>query len=182
MANISITDSSAAIVDATILDTSLLGKTPASVLKFLRSDVIGALNQTVDKVQLNSAALGFSYQPSFPVAGGSAKFTGGGSLTGEIDLYQPAAGASSPLFATDQFGADIDMKGNVYAALSLQLSVEADLDGAPGAFTLTLANSASATAKLTRGPDYDLGGTVGRDRRRVCAGRRIPGAYLEAGG
>jgi hypothetical protein len=155
MANISITDSSAAIVDATILDTSLLGKTPASALRFLRSDVIGALNQTVDKVQINSLALGFSYQPSFPVAGGSAKFTGGGSLTGEIDLYQPAAGASSPLFATDQFGTDIEMKGNVYAALSLQLSVGADVGGAPGAFTLTLANSASATAKvyLPFGPD-----------------------------
>ena len=155
MAKISIADSTAAIVNATILDTSLLGKTPASVLKFLRDDVIGALNQTVDKVQINSLALGFSYQPSFPVAGGSAKFTAGGSLTGEIDLYEPAAGASSPLFRTDQFGTDIEMKRNVYAALSLQLSVNASAGGAPGAFTLALASSASATAKvyLPFGPD-----------------------------
>ncbi len=47
------------------------------------------------------------------------------------------------------------MKKNVYAALSLQLAVEADVGGAPGAFTLALADSASATAKvyLPFGPD-----------------------------
>jgi hypothetical protein len=79
---------------------------------FLRSDVIGALNQTV-----------------VPGCGRIREIHRGGSLTGEIDLYQPAAGASNPLFATDQFGTDIEMKGNVYAALSLQLSVEADVGG-----------------------------------------------------
>jgi hypothetical protein len=149
MATINITDSSSAIANATVLDESVVGKTPASVIRFLRSDVIDALNQPLNQVQLDSLALGFSYLPSFPLAGGSATFTAGGILTGEIDLYQPAgSGKPSPLFASDQFGSDIEMGSNCYAALSFQLSPSFTPGGTPGAFTLSLASSASATAKL----------------------------------
>jgi hypothetical protein len=149
MATITLTDTSSASVNATILDDSVLGKTPATVMHFLRSDVIGALGQTLDQVQINSVSIGFDYEPSFSLSGGTATFTAGGGPTGELDLYKPGAGgASSPLFTTDQFGTDIEMGSNYYLALSFQLGVTAGASATPGAFTLTPSVSATGSAKL----------------------------------
>ena len=149
MATIDLTDTSSASVSATLLDDSVLGKTPSSVLHFLRSDVIGALGQALDKVQIGSVALGFDYEPSIPLDGGTATFTAGGGPTGELDLFKPAAGgASSPLFPKDQFGADIEMGANYYLALSFQLGLTAGDDATPGAFTFKPSASASGNAKL----------------------------------
>jgi hypothetical protein len=149
MATITLTDSSSASANATILDDSVLGKTPASVLHFLRSDVIGALDQTLDKVQINSLAIGFDYEPSFPLTGGTATFTAGGGPTGEIDLYKPASsGTPNQLFPKDQFGTDIEMGSSYYLALSFQLSLSGGMNATPGAFTLTPAVSATESAKL----------------------------------
>ncbi len=149
MATIQLTDTSSASVNATVLDGSVLGKTPASVIHFLRSDLIGALGQNLDQVQINSLAIGFDYEPSFPLSGGTATFTAGGGPTGELDLYKPAAGGtSSPLFPTDQFGTDIEMGSNYYLALSFQLGVTAEASVTAGAFTLIPSSSATGSAKL----------------------------------
>src|ERR1700740_3333221 len=102
MANITLTDTSKVPVNATVLDNSVIGKTPASVIHFLRSDVIGAIDQTLDKVQINSLSIGFDYEPQFPVSGGTVTFTAGGGPSGELDLYKPAGGKEpSPLFPAD---------------------------------------------------------------------------------
>ena len=149
MPTIPLTDSSSATVDASVLDTSVIGKTPASIIQFLRSDVIGAMDQTLDQVQINMVSAGFSYQPSFPLMGGTASFTAGGSLTGEIDLYKPAgAGQSSPLFPEDQFGTSIEMGNACYLALALQLGVKASETAGVGAFCLQPSATGSASAKL----------------------------------
>jgi hypothetical protein len=149
MATIKLTDSSALEADAVLLDNSVLGKTPNSVLHFLRSDVIGALVQTLDKVQIDSVSMGFSYQPAISLSGGTASFTAGGDITGEVDLYKPGkAGSSSPLFPPDQYGATIEMGTNCYLSLGLQVAASGEGDAAPGAFTLTLTGGASASAKL----------------------------------
>ncbi|MGC2400512.1 MAG: hypothetical protein WA510_12035 [Acidobacteriaceae bacterium] len=148
MATITLTDTSAASVDVTVFDDSLLGKTPSSVVHFLRSDIIGALSQTLDQVQINSISIGFDYEPSFSLAGGTAQFTAGGGPTGELDLLKPADTGASPLFPQDQFGTDIEMVANYYLALSFQLGVTAGATATPGAFTLTLSSSATASAKL----------------------------------
>ena len=156
MATIKITDTSSLSIDATVLDDSALGATPGAALHFLRSDVIGAMDQTLDNVQINSLSIGFDFEPSFSVAGGTAKFTAGGGPTGELDLYKPAGnGDPSPLFPTDQFGTDIEMGSNYYLALSFQLSLTGSLAAMPGAFTLTPSSSASGSAKLYLpfGPD-----------------------------
>jgi hypothetical protein len=58
-------------VNVTVFDNSVLGKTPSSVIHFLRSDVIGALGQTLDQVQINSLSIGFDYEPSFSFEGGT---------------------------------------------------------------------------------------------------------------
>jgi hypothetical protein len=149
MSTIQLTDTSSASVNATVLDDSVLGKTSASEIHFLRSDVIGALNQTLDQVQINCVSIGFACAPPFTLAGGTAKFTAGGGPTGEIDLYKPAAGgASCSLFKTDQFGTDIELGGNYYLALSFQLGVTAGGSDKDGAYTFTPSNSATASAKL----------------------------------
>jgi hypothetical protein len=149
MATIQLTDTSSASVDATVFDDSALGKTPASIIHFLRSDVIGALGQTLDQVHINSLSIGFDYEPSFPLSGGTVTFTAGGGPTGELDLYKPdTGGTSSPLFPTDQFGTDIEMGRNYYLALSFQLGVTAGASATPGAFTLTPSSSATGSAKL----------------------------------
>jgi hypothetical protein len=149
MSTIQLTDVSSASANATVLDDSVLGKTSASQIKFLRSDVIGALSQTLDQVQINCVSIGFSFSPSFSLAGGTAKFTGGDGPTGELDLYKPAAGgAPCPLFKTDQFGTDIELGGNYYLALSFQLGVTAGGSDKDGAYTFTPSNSAIANAKL----------------------------------
>src|SRR6201992_3886272 len=103
MATIQLTDSSSAGVNATVPDTSVLEKTPSSVLHFLRSDVMGAMGQTLDRVQLRSLSLGFDYEPSFSLRGGTLPFTAGGGPTGELDLLKPSGDAASPLFPQDQF-------------------------------------------------------------------------------
>jgi hypothetical protein len=149
MASITLTDSSSASVNATVFDTSVIGKTPASVIRFLRSDVIGVLDQTLDKVQINSLSIGFDFEPSFPLSGGTTVFTAGGGPTGEIDLYRPAgAGRPSPLFPVDQFGTDIEMGANYYLALSFQLALSAGAISTRGAFYLTPSASAVGSAKL----------------------------------
>ena len=160
MATITLTDTSSASFDATVFDDSVLGKTPASVLHFLRSDIVGALGQTLDQVQINSLAIGFDYEPSFSLSGGTATFKGGGGPTGEMDLYKPAAGgAPSPLFQKDQFGTDIEMGGNYYLALSFQLGVTTNAKATPGAFTLTPSSSATGSAKLYLPFGRDAGGS-----------------------
>jgi hypothetical protein len=148
MATINLTDTSSASANATVLDDSALGKTVAAQMHFLRSDVIGALNQPLDQVQINCISLGFSFAPPFTLAGGSAKFAAGGGPTGEIDLYKPASGASSPLFKTDQFGTDVEMGRNYYLALSFQLGVSETGSDKDGAYTFTPTTSANASAKL----------------------------------
>ncbi|WP_263385202.1 hypothetical protein [Granulicella arctica] len=159
MATITLTDTSSALVNATVFDASIIGKTPNSVIHFLRSDVIGALDQTLDQVQINSLSIGFSYQPSFSPSGGTASFTAGGSLTGELDLYKPTSGgASSPLFPDDQFGTVIEMGNNCYLALSFQLALSAGANVTAGAFTLTPSASATGDVKLYQPFNRDANG------------------------
>ncbi len=156
MANITLTDTSSLSINATVFDDSVIGKTPESVIRFLRSDVIGAMDQTLDKVQINSLSIGFDYEPQFPVSGGTVTFTAGGGPTGELDLYKPAGGGDpSPLFPADQFGTDIEMGNNCYLALSWQLSLSGGATVTPGAFFLAPAASATESAKLYLpfGPD-----------------------------
>ena len=148
MPSISIVDSSSAIVDATILDTSLLGKTPSSILRFVRDDIVGALSQPLDQVQIKSLTLGFNWRPSVIFAGGSATFIGGPTTGGELDLYKPSPDGKGLLFASDQFGRNVPLEQNFFLALSFHLAVGATPAGTPGAFTLTLVSSAAATAKL----------------------------------
>jgi hypothetical protein len=159
MANITLTDNSSASIDATVFDDSVLGKTPASVIHFLRSDVIGAMDQTLDKVQINSLSIGFDYEPQFPLSGGTVTFTAGGGPTGELDLYKPAGGGKpSPLFPTDQFGTDIEMGSNYYLALSFQLSLSGGMTATPGAFTLKPTATATGNARLYLPFDLDAHG------------------------
>ncbi len=148
MPTIQITDTSSASVNASLFDTSVLGQTPASVLHFLRADVIGALDQTLDQVQINSVSIGFDYEPAVALAGGTVGFTAGGGPTGEIDLLKPAGGDSSPLFPSDQFGTDIEMGSNYYLALSFQLALSAQASGGVGAFAIAPSASASGSATL----------------------------------
>ncbi len=149
MATIKLTDNSSLAGDATILDDSVIGKTPASAIKFLRSDVIGAMNQTLDQVQINTLSIGFDYQPCFSLKGDSASFTAGGGLTGEFELFKPAkAGTPSPLFPADQFGSEIEMHGSYYLSLGFQLSLNAKSTDATGAFLLVPNLTAAADAKL----------------------------------
>ncbi len=149
MATIELTDTSSVSVKASLLDDSVIGRTPGSVLHFLRSDVIHALDQTLDQVQIHSLSIGFDYQPSFPMSAGPVTFTAGGGPTGELDLFAPdPGGGSSPLFPTDQFGTTIEMGSNYYLALSFQLGMPAGASAAPGAFTLTPSSSASRSAKM----------------------------------
>jgi len=149
MADITLTDNSSLSADASVFDTSVMGKTPSSVLHFLAADVIGALNQPLDQVVINSASIGFNYQPAFSVGGGSSIFTAGGGFTGEMDLYKPAApGTPSPLFQNDLYGTDIEMHSNYYMALSFQLSASASGVVSSGAFLIEPEASATASAKL----------------------------------
>ena len=149
MADITLTDSSSASINATVFDDSLIGKTPASVIHFLRSDVLDVMNKQLDQVQINSVSLGFDYEPQFSVAGGTATFKAGGGPSGEIDLYKPAAGGKpSPLFPKDQFGTDIEMGACYYLALAFQLTLSVGANASPGAFTLTFTSSASANGKM----------------------------------
>ncbi len=149
MSTITLTDNSSVSVNAAVLDTSLIGKTPVSVIHFLRADILGAMNQTLDQVQINMVSAGFSFQPSFTLGGGTANFEAGGGLTGEIDLYKPAtSGNSSPLFAGDQFGACIEMGDRFYLALGLQLGVKAEMTGTAGAFWIQPDITSVASAKL----------------------------------
>lgn len=158
MADTTLTDTSSPSVSvhATVFDNSVLGKTPASVIRFLRSDVIGAMDQTLDKVQINSLSIGFDYEPQFPLSGGTVTFTAGGGPTGELNLYKPAGnGKPSPLFPSDQFETEIEMGSNYYLALSFQLSLTGGSTATPGAFTLAPSASATGSAKLYLpfGPD-----------------------------
>ncbi len=149
MADITLTDSSSASVNGSIFNDSVIGKTPQSVIHFLRSDILGVLNQPLDQVQINSLCLGFNFEPSFSVDGGAATFKAGGSMTGEIDLIKPAgSGKPSPLYLKDQFGTDIEMGSNYYLALGFQLETAAAGSATPGAFCLKLNLSANSTAKL----------------------------------
>jgi hypothetical protein len=149
MTTIKLSDTSSASVNATVLDDSALGKTAASQMHFLRSDVIGALSQPLDQLQINCASIGFGFAPPFTLAGGTAKFTAGGGPTGELDLYKPAAGgASCPLFKIDQFGTKIEMGSNYYLALSFQLGVTESGSAKDGAYTFTPTSSATGSAKL----------------------------------
>ncbi len=149
MATIGLTDTSSATADATLLDDAVLGKTPASAIHFLRSDVISALGQPLDQVQINSLAIGFAYAPPFPLFGGTSTFTAGGGPGGELDLYQPAAGAApSPLFPVDQFGSDIDMGNKYYLAVSFQVGVTATSNPAPATYMFAASGSATGSAKL----------------------------------
>jgi hypothetical protein len=149
MADVTLSDSSSASINAAISDLSVLGKTPQSVIHFFRSDIIGAMNETLDQVQINSLSLGFNFQPSFSIAGGAASFKAGGGLTGEFDLYRPAsAGKPSPLFPKDQFDTDIEMGTGYYLALGFQLALAAGSSATVGAFCLKLNLSATSTAKL----------------------------------
>ena len=149
MSIISLTDNSSASLNATVLDTSLIGKTPASVIHFLRADILGAMNQTLDQVQINMVSAGFSFLPSFTLGGGTATFEAGGGLTGEIDLFKPStSGGSSPLFPADQFGTCIEIGDSIYLALGFQLGVKAEADGAAGLFWIEPVVTSIASAKL----------------------------------
>jgi hypothetical protein len=149
MASTEPTDLPSPSVDATVFDDSVIGKTPGSAIHFLRSDVMRALNQSLDQVQINSLSLGLDYEPSFSLSAGTVTFTAGGGPTGELDLFKPSGdGASSPLFPTDQFATTIDMGSNYYLALSFQLGLTAGAGDMPGAFTLKPSSSASRSAKL----------------------------------
>ncbi len=148
MPSIQIADSFSAAVDATLPDTSALGKTPGSVVQFARGDVIAALSLPLDQVQLNNLSLDFTWQPSLTLAGGSATFIGGLTQGGELDLYKPSADGRGLLFPADQFGRSIPMGQAIYLALSFHLSAAATPGGTAGTFTLTLASAAQATAKL----------------------------------
>ena len=96
MATIKLTDNSSLSANATVFDTSVIGNTADSVMHFLRDDVIGVLGQTLDQVKISSVAIGFDYEPAFPLAGGTVQFTAGGGPTGEIDLYNASACGSGP--------------------------------------------------------------------------------------
>jgi hypothetical protein len=149
MPKMTLSDSSSAAVDASLLDTSVIGKTPNAVLQFLRSDVIGAMDQTLDKVQINMVSAGFNFDPSFTLSGGSASFRTGSGLTGEIDLYKPSGAAgSSPLFAEDQFGACINMGNSIYLALAFQLGLQGGGEGGVGAFCIQPSITSRANAKF----------------------------------
>jgi hypothetical protein len=149
MPNIKLTDSSSLFVDASIADRSVLGGTADSTMHFLRSDVIGAMNQPLDRVQIKSSSIGFNYAPSFPISGGTATLIAGGGLTGELDLCKPTAAATSnPLFPKDQYGTEVEMGRNYYLALSFQLSPQAGGTATLGAFTLKLTGRETSCAKL----------------------------------
>jgi hypothetical protein len=156
MPTITLTDNSSLTADATILDNAALGKSPASVLHFLRSDVIGALDQTLDAVQIDMLALGFNYLPAVSLKGGTATFTAGGGLTGSFDLHKPAKLSTPPsekpddnsLFPKDQYGSSIDMLSNCYVALGFQLSLQAKLADVAAAYTLTPSANLASNAKL----------------------------------
>ncbi len=148
MATLDLTDDLSPTVSATLRDDSVLGKTPKTVLHFVRTDVLGALHQTLDQVQINSVALGFTFQPTLTLKGGSATFTTGGGFVGELDLLKPPAGAPSPLFPQDQFGSVIGMGKNYYLAAMFQVAPSAPPTATEGAFTFTLTASATGNAKL----------------------------------
>jgi hypothetical protein len=149
MATLQLTDSFPLTASATILDTSALGKSPSSVLHFLRSDVIGALDQTLDAVQIDTLAVAFNFQPEFSLAAGAAVFTAGGGVTGSLDLYKPVkTGSPNPLFLSDQFGSSIDIKRNCYLALGFQLTLKTAPTGQSGAYLVTPSAAVSGGAKL----------------------------------
>jgi hypothetical protein len=156
MPKITLTDNSSLTADATILDDAALGKSPASVLHFLRSDVIAALDQTLDAVQIDMLALGFNFLPAVSFKGGTATFTAGGGLTGSFDLHKPAKLSTTPsakpddnsLFPKDQYGSSIDMQRNYYVALGFQLSLQAKLADARAAYTLTPSATSASSGKL----------------------------------
>ncbi len=156
MPKITLTDNSSLTADATILDNAVLGKSPASVLHFFRSDVIGALDQRLDAVRIDSLAVGFNYLPAVSLKGGTATFKAGGGLTGSLDLHKPAKLSTTPsakpddnsLFPKDQYGSSIDMQRNYYVALGFQLSLQAKLADGPEAYTLTPSANSASSAKL----------------------------------
>lgn len=149
MPTITLTDNSSATVNANLLDISIIGKTPESVIHFLRSDVMGVMDQTLDQVQINLISAGFSFEPSFTLPGGAANFQAGSGLTGEIDLYKLAgSGKSSPLFTADQFGTSVEMGDSYYLALAFQLGVNAAASGGVGAYCVQPQITSSVSAKL----------------------------------
>ncbi len=144
MPSISLTDSTSASFDATLLDTALLGTTPHSVLAFLHDKVLGMMEKPLDQVQLESQSLVFNYTPKISLAGGSGTFTGGAGAGGKVDLLKPAP----TLFAKDQFGTEIPMNGNFYLALAFDLSASASLGGTVCACALNVTDAAKGTATL----------------------------------
>ncbi len=170
MATISITDTSALTAEATLADPAALGKSPGTVLHFFQSQIVGALSQPIDQVQLSTLTNGFAYQPAFTLKGGTTTFTAGGAITGSLALYKPwpansndPSGSKTPegaskapaLFLADQFGTAIEpLPRACYLALGFELSLalastlEPDGTAAPCAYTLTPAAGSQATATL----------------------------------
>ena len=144
MPSIALTDTTSASVDATLLDTSLLGATPGSALSFLHDKVVGLLDQPLDRVAINSVSFGFTYAPKISFAGGSGCFTGGGGVGGKLDLIKP----DQALFAKDQFGTAVPMNGNYYLALTFDVTASAAPGGTVPACTLKITDSAKGAAAL----------------------------------
>lgn len=131
------------------MDTSVIGKSPHAVLQFLRSDIIGAMDQTLDKVDINMVSVGFNFNPSFSLKGGSITFQAGSGLTGEIDLYKPpGAGGSSELFSEDQYGTIIDLGDSIYLALAFQLGLQTGGSEGGGAFCIQPSITSGAIARF----------------------------------
>jgi len=88
MAEIDLVDDSSLTGNVSLLDTSVLGKTPKSVMHFVQSDVIKALDQTLDEVQFSSLSMGFWYPTSLFFERRTAKFNAGGGASGEFRVTQ----------------------------------------------------------------------------------------------
>ena len=183
MSTISLTDNSALNLNETIADDSTLGATPTATLHFLNSQVLGVMDQPLDKVDLATLSIGFTYQPAFTLSGSAGKFTAGGGAAAELDLLKLSKpGGKNPLFPSDQFGTDIEMNGNCYLALGFELSGAAGLNETQGAFLLKTNASAKSSAKLYLPFAPDPAGkfpTLQSAFGKLCAAYTLPSSIAD---
>lgn len=153
MTTINITDSTAVEVALDLAPSANFGKTPASVVHFVETDILPALGQTIDQVKLQNLSLGFDYTPSFQL-GAASQFTLGGGLKSSFSICR-APEHSDPddppaLFDEDPFGDEaISLKDVCYTQLQCTASITAGDQASATAYTaLTAGATVEASASM----------------------------------
>ncbi len=153
MATIKLTDEFSVPQPIDIPDTSVLGRSPESVIHFVKTDVLKVLDTPINKVDLGSAAVGLIFTPELPLSIRNASFHLGGGATGEFDIIKaptnPKPGSSPSLFPDDELGDDpTSLDGCCYTKLAFTVVISAAGQEKVEALTLKQSSQGTGTAAI----------------------------------